>query len=214
MTIVTCSTDDSAAPNNALPKSVKLRFLLNPIRFEASGVDPATLGAVICERNRLEGEPGMQRAKGTGVFETIPAQLALVSIGYKGVALRGTEQWFDDEHGIIRNDHGRVDGRTAKLGGLYTAGWLKRGPSGIIGTNIGDAKETVATILADFDAYEPSSPSDGLDVRSLLRNREVQVVEWEGYRRIENEESGSRRSETQPREKIVKLEDQLAAAFT
>jgi NADPH-dependent glutamate synthase beta subunit-like oxidoreductase len=162
----------------------------------------------------LEGEPGQQRPKGTGEFETIPAQLALVSIGYKGTALRGTEQWFDDEHGVIRNIHGLVDGRTSKCGGLYAAGWLKRGPSGIIGTNIADAKETVVTILADIDASETRSRSDGPDLRSVLRDREVQVVEWDGYRRIEKEESARRRSENQPREKIVKLEDQLAAAFT
>ena len=166
----------------------------------------------MCERNRLEGTPGIQRAKGTGEFETIPAQLALVSIGYKGVALRGTEQWFDDERGVRRNDHGRVDGGTSKLGGLYTAGWLKRGPSGIIGTNIVDAKETAATIIADLDESVTRSDCNGLNLRSMLRDRGIQVVEWEGYRRIEKEEIARRRSVHQPREKIVTLEEQLAAA--
>jgi adrenodoxin-NADP+ reductase len=197
-----------------LPKCVQLRFLLNPTRFEPRGDSSSTsLGSVVCERNRLEGEPGIQRAKGTGEFETIPAQLALVSIGYKGLALRGTEQWFDDERGVIRNDRGRVDEGTSKLGGLYAAGWLKRGPSGTIGTNIADAKETASTIVADLAEAESRNNRDGPDLRSMLRDRGHPVVEWVGYRRIEKEERARRRSEHQPREKIVTLEEQLAAAL-
>ena len=127
--------------------------------------------------------------------------------------MRSTEHWFDDERGVIRNDHGLVDKATSSFGGLYTAGWLKRGPSGIIGTNIADAKQTVATILANLDEYEPRSRSDAPDLLSTLRERDVQVVEWEGYRRIEKRESDGRRSKNQPREKIVNLEDQLEAAL-
>lgn len=203
-----------SAPNTAVPKCVRLRFLLNPIHFEASDSNPTSLGAVLCERNRLKGEPGAQVSKGTGELERIPAQLALVSIGYRGLALRGTEQWFDDERAIVRNEHGRVEGSTEKLGGLYSAGWLKRGPSGIIGTNIADARETVATILADLAASDAQSDTRGgaAALRALLDDRDIRVVEWEGYRRIEREESARRRSENQPREKIVQLEEQLAVA--
>jgi NADPH-dependent glutamate synthase beta subunit-like oxidoreductase len=165
----------------------------------------------------LTGEAGKQSATGTKEFETIPASLVLVSIGYKGVPLPGTEPWFDDDRGTIRNDHGRVDGPTKQLGGLYTSGWIKRGPHGIIGTNIVDAKETVATIMADIK--EPIVPKctgvDGyMDLLELLRHRGVRVVDWQGYRRIEVKERSMRRSEHQPREKIVNLEDQLTAAFS
>jgi NADPH-dependent glutamate synthase beta subunit-like oxidoreductase len=63
-----------------------------------------------------------------------------VSIGYKGVPLTGLEQWYDDRKGIITNKGGKIDGASSSLGGLYVSGWLKRGPRGIIGTNIMDAK--------------------------------------------------------------------------
>lgn len=193
------------------PKSIKLRFLLNPVKFEAREDDPTKLGAVVCERTRLEGEPGHQKAVGTGEFETIPAKLALVSIGYKAVALPGTEEWFDDERGIMRNDHGRVDGATETLGGLYTSGWVKRGPTGIIGTNIADAKDTVTTILADLEANGGANKNceDDSPLFNILWDRQVEMVDWVGYRRIEAEEKKSARSDEQPREKLLSIKEQL-----
>lgn len=200
------------APNTNLAKQLHLRFLLHPVRFEASATDPTTLGSVVCERNRLTGDAGKQGVIGTGETEILPAQLALVSIGYKGEALPGTEPWFDTDRGFIRNEHGRVDGRTAQWGALYTAGWIKRGPTGIIGTNIPDAKDTVATIMADLENYVPRSTATTPDLRQLLHDRGVQVVDWSGYRRIDAAERASRRSDAQPREKILRLNDQLRIA--
>jgi len=202
-----------SVPNRDLPKRVELRFLLNPVRFEPRDDDPTSLGAVVCERTRLEGGPGQQRALGTGQYETIPAKLALVSIGYKSIALNGIERWFDVERNILKHEHGRVDGATSTLGGLYTAGWLKRGPTGIIGTNIGDARDTVATILTDLSDLDSFADArNSADILSELKGRGIQVVEWEGYRRIEEQESARRRSNSQPREKIVRIEEQLEAA--
>jgi NADPH-dependent glutamate synthase beta subunit-like oxidoreductase len=160
----------------------------------------------------LDGGPGTQRARGTGEYEVLPANLALVSIGYKGTALRGTEPWFDNGRGSMRNEGGRVEAGTSIAGGLYTAGWLKRGPSGIIGTNIADAKETVSTIMADVATLEPRQRNIVYDLQSLLQERNVQFVDWEGYLRIEKEEYRRRRSESQPREKIVALDDLLDSA--
>jgi len=185
------------------------------VKFEASEDDPARLGSVVCERTRLVGQTGQQRAFGTGEFETIPAQLALISIGYKSVALSGIEHWFDDERDTLTHEHGLVDGATAEVGGLYTAGWLKRGPSGIIGTNIGDARDTVATILANLDGsarFKDESTYSG--IVADLKERGVEVVEWEGYRRIEDAENERRRSDKQPREKIVSKEEQVQVALS
>jgi NADPH-dependent glutamate synthase beta subunit-like oxidoreductase len=160
----------------------------------------------------LDGGPGTQRARGTGDYEVLPANLALVSIGYKGTALGGTEPWFDEERGVMRNEGGRVEAATSIAGGLYAAGWLKRGPSGIIGTNIADAKETVSTIMTDLAAQEPRRRDIVHDLLPVLRERNVPFVDWEGYRRIEKEEYRRRRSEAQPREKIVALHDLLESA--
>lgn len=199
-------------PNSNLAKQLHLRFLLHPTRFEASFTDTSTLGGVVCERNRLTGDAGKQSVIGTGETELLPAQLALVSIGYKGEALPGTEPWFDTDLVHLRNHHGRVDGRTAQWGALYTAGWIKRGPTGIIGTNIPDAKDTVATILADLEDFVPKRTAATTDLRQLLKDRGVQVVDWRGYRRIDAAERASRRSDPQPREKILRLNDQLRTA--
>jgi hypothetical protein len=191
---------------------------MNPVRLETSVTDPTSLVGVVCERNTLTGEAGKQRAIGTGDLETIPACLVLVSIGYKGIPLSGTEAWFDVENGTIRNDRGRVERRTTHLGGLYTSGWIKRGPNGIIGTNIADARETVATIMTDLtnESERIACGTNGIDgitdIREILKIRGIQVVDWQGYRRIELKERSIRRSEIQPREKIVKLEEQLAVA--
>ena len=188
-----------------------MRFLLNPVRFVADENEPDSLGAVICERTRLHGDTGQQEALGTGEFETIPAQLALISIGYKSVALSGIEHWFDDENDKLRHEHGLVDRPTGDLGGLYTSGWLKRGPSGIIGTNIGDARDTVATIIADFD--ELVTVPKKSNILNELLEKGVHVVEWDGYRRIEEAEHKRRRSDKQPREKLGTVEEQLHAAL-
>jgi NADPH-dependent glutamate synthase beta subunit-like oxidoreductase len=143
-------------------------------------------------------------------------QQALVSIGYKGVAIDGTEPWFDQSRGTLRNTHGLVDPPTDELGGLYTAGWLKRGPSGIIGTNIPDAKDTVASMLHDIAALSPKGPSDSQShqLEVLLKERGVEYVDWDGYQRIDVAESSSQRKRhaDQPREKITSRQELLDVA--
>jgi adrenodoxin-NADP+ reductase len=185
-------------------KQVHLRFLLNPKKFEPHDESSSALGSVACERTRLDGDAGKQKAVGTGEFETLSADLALVSIGYKGVALPGVEKWFDASHGTMVHEHGRVEGALGADGGLYAVGWLKRGPTGIIGTNITDAKDTVATIVQDSETDFNSEKSG--DIESLLSGS--QVVDWEGYRRIEAVEASEKRSAAQPREKIVDIQRQ------
>ena len=199
----------AASDDNAASKAIHLRFLLNPVAFEPHPTKPSALGSVRCERTRLEGEAGHQRAVGTGEYESIPADLALVSIGYKGTAIPGVEKWFDEARGVMVHQNGKVDSATSNSGGLYTVGWVKRGPTGIIGSNITDAKDTVATIVqdaeTDFDTISLSSSS--MDLDALLAD--CAVVTWEGYQRIQAAEASGKRSEDQPREKIVDLKRQI-----
>jgi hypothetical protein len=137
----------------------------------------------------------------------------------------------------MNNQHGLVDATTSNMGGLYVSGWLKRGPSGIIGTNIGDAKDTVATILKDLveesvgvvdDVVAPPlrpkevkmtssddiSSSTTLD--ELLKKRNVQVVDWTSLEKIEAAETSKerKRSPEQPREKITTRDELLAIVFS
>ena len=194
-------------------KHLNLRFLLNPVGVQVNKDDPSVITGVILERTKLEGEAGCQTAKGTGEFETIPADLVLLSIGYKGVALPGIEEYFDDARGVVCHEQGKVDSPNECKGGLYVSGWLKRGPTGIIGTNITDAKDTVATILEDLQHLQQRFlPKD--DVIALLEQRGVQVVKWEEYQNINNVEKTSKRSTDQPRNKLVGLDTQLKAAFS
>jgi len=177
---------------------VNLRFLLNPVRYEKIGFQ---LKSVICERTKLIGdEIGRQQAipmiDGTDVdddndddddnkrtYETIDADLCLVSIGYKGESIDcSTSTIYNSHNGTLRNDRGRVvdidayrycdDGDDIEnyrekynnydnnsMAAVYVSGWLKRGPSGIIGTNICDAKETVESIIEDIRIDQSSQPS-------------------------------------------------------
>jgi adrenodoxin-NADP+ reductase len=194
---------------------VNLRFLLNPIRFEASDKKPHTLGAVICERTELVGETGKQHAQGTGLEEAIPADLSLVSIGYKGIPIEGTERYYDESRGILKNTHGVVDNHDTNLAPLYVSGWLKRGPSGIIGTNIADAKDTVTSIMKDVQENNTvRKPRPVTDLQGLLQERGVHVVDWAAYLHINDAETSPdhKRNQDQPREKITQWELLLHAA--
>jgi NADPH-dependent glutamate synthase beta subunit-like oxidoreductase len=139
---------------------------------------------------------------------------ALISIGYKGNALPGLEEagLFDSRRGVVVNVHGKVDDAKNGLGGLYASGWLKRGPSGIIGTNIADAKDTVASIKKDLDHQAIKEGNRSL--QSLLAERGVKVVDWSSYELIDAAETDAKRkrSEHQPREKIPNIDEMLRAA--
>jgi NADPH-dependent glutamate synthase beta subunit-like oxidoreductase len=189
-----------------------LRFLQRPVEFEPLEDKPGSLGAVVCELTTLVGDAEHQDAVGTGVKHKIPASLALVSIGYHGEPLPGTEQWFNSSKGVLQHQGSLVASPEDRLGGLFTAGWLKRGPSGIIGTNIPDAKETAASIVSVVEHQSPKESDDSL-LTSLLHDRQVKVVTWEGYRRIAQKETEMKRHANQPREKIASVRDMLAAAL-
>lgn len=229
---------DAAASTAAeRTKRVQLRFLTRPIEFLAHPSDPTRLGSVLCERTELTGEPGTQVAVPTGETFEIPAAMALISVGYRGIPLPGMDETiFDETKGTVRNDHGKVAASekdtddTNNLGRLYVCGWLKRGPSGIIGTNIADAKDTVASILRDLTDPPNASPSpattdggtavpnrcgggrEGLD--RFLEERGVETVNWDGYLRIDamEREVWRRRTEGQPREKFTEVEEMLDLA--
>jgi adrenodoxin-NADP+ reductase len=200
--------------NETNPKTISLRFLLNPVRFEPNVENKKELSALICERTKLEGEPGNQYARGTGEMVRIPAQLALVSVGYKGLPIAGLDpQWFDAQRGQVSHVHGKVDDAKGLLGGLYVSGWLKRGPTGIIGTNISDARDTVNTITFDLEQQPPKGSNFCLS--STLQDRNVRVVNWESYNRINAFEIDPNRKRcfNQPREKIPTYEELLKVAF-
>jgi len=204
-------------------KEISLRFLLNPVKFLPKESDASRVGAVVCERTELRGEPFLQRAVGTGEMETFEADLVLVSIGYKGIPLTDMEnEIFDHAKGVVKNDHGKVittssSQESTTEAALFACGWLKRGPVGIIGTNITDAKDTVESIMSHFEKRrrQHPPPRKGAHARdelaTLLKNRDVHVVDWSSFQKIDDAEKrrDRRRSDSQPREKFTDVADMM-----
>src|SRR5690554_5827582 len=137
------------------PRRVRIRFLLSPVEIQGDG----RVQRVVLERNRLEERgDGWVAAVPTGQLESVDAQLVFRSVGYRGAALPGLP--FDEAACVIPNAAGRVTGAGGRVQGAYVAGWIKRGPSGVIGTNKADAMETVAALLEDAQAGRLPQPSE------------------------------------------------------
>jgi ferredoxin--NADP+ reductase len=166
------------------------------------------MDGVILERNRLTGDAGAQKASGTGVTELVPCGTLLRSVGYRGVALPGVP--FDEKSAVIPNQGGRVlkDGRPVP--GLYVAGWIKRGPSGIIGTNKPDAFETVKALLSDAPALARCAEPSRDALLSFLKTRGVRAVSYEDWRQIDAAEVERGASAGKPREKFVSVDEMLS----
>ncbi|KAK1286408.1 hypothetical protein QJS10_CPB20g00662 [Acorus calamus] len=166
------------------------------------------------------GTPGKQSAIGTGQFEDHQCGLVLKSIGYRSVPVEGLP--FDDSRGVVPNINGRVlsDKQHNNIieNGLYVTGWLKRGPTGIIATNLYDAEETVASISEDLEgvlADDSNSPRPGRDgLLQLLDSRSVRYVPFKGWEEIDLKEKSIGAIKNKPREKIASWEELLRAAKT
>jgi ferredoxin--NADP+ reductase len=165
-------------------------------------------------RNRLEPDPrGGVRAVATGEQEVIPCGLVIRSIGYRGRPLPGVP--FDERRGLIRNEGGRVceeDG-TPRVG-EYAVGWIKRGPSGVIGTNKKCAADTVAGLVEDVQRGRltaPAAPS-GDAIEAWLRTCVPGLVTWRGWEAIDEHERGLGAPAGRPRVKLVRVPDMLAVA--
>ena len=185
-----------AGPDPDADRRMEFRFLRSPIEIRGTDrVEEIVLGV-----NRLEADAeGRVRAVDTGERETIPCGLVLRAVGYRGVALPGVP--FDEASGTIPHDAGRVSERDRE----YVVGWIKRGPTGIIGTNRKDANETVRTLLADLTAGagdEAEVPS-AAEVEQWLLERCPDLVDLDGWAAIDAHERGAGEPSGRPRVKVV-----------
>jgi ferredoxin--NADP+ reductase len=167
--------------------------------------------AVEIVHNRLEAdESGRVRAVATEEREVIPCGIVFRSVGYHGVALPGVP--FDERAGTMPNDCGRVlDAEGQAIPGLYCAGWIKRGPTGVIGTNKKDGTETVDLLLADARAGSLPEPSTG-GIDDLLARRGVEVVTYAGWEAIDAVERSRGEEQSRSRVKLSTWDELLAAA--
>jgi len=191
------------------PRRLRFRFLASPV--ELIGAD-GVVRTVRLEKNRLvQGADGYLSAEGTGEFETLEAGLVLRSVGYRGVPLPGVP--FDERLGVIPNRKGRVlassDGEVAC--GEYAVGWIKRGPSGVIGTNKSCAAETVAAMIEDAGTMKESSgkPADPESIVKLLAERCPDLVTAEDWVRLDAIEVARGTSGGRPRVKVVRVDEML-----
>jgi ferredoxin--NADP+ reductase len=198
-----------AARKTGKPVTIRFLFFRSPIAVHGE----TRVEAVELVRNRLEDQEGRLVAMPTDEQETIPCGLVFRSIGYRGVGLPDVP--FDERRGTLRNDRGRVlrdDGHP--LPAVYCAGWIKRGPTGIIGTNKKDAMETVALLLEDVQegriAHKDEATADA--VEALLAERGVRAVLYAGWTSIDELERAAGEKLGRPRVKLRSWDELLEAA--
>jgi ferredoxin--NADP+ reductase len=188
-------------------RAVRLRFRASPVAI----LGETKVEAVEIVRNRLEVDSsGRIRAVATDDREVIPCGIVFRSVGYHGVALPGVP--FDEKEGTMPNRDGRVlDAEGQPIPGLYCAGWIKRGPTGVIGTNKKDATETVDFLLEDARTGALPEPSAGA-IDDLLAERAVEVVAYSGWEAIDALERSRGEEQGRPRVKLCTWDELLSAA--
>ncbi|GGJ82277.1 FAD-dependent oxidoreductase [Deinococcus aquiradiocola] len=186
--------DFAARSSEGKERRLHLRFLVSPVEIIDDG--NGHVGGLKIERNRLDGQGN---AVGTGEYEVLPVQMVLRSVGYRGVQVPGVP--FDERRGVIPNTLGRVTDRT----GEYTAGWIKRGPSGVIGTNKADAVESVKQLLADAQDGTLTAVPDAsqASVDALLAARGVDVVTLSDWKTLDAHELQTGQQTGRPRAKVA-----------
>ncbi|MGA9315413.1 MAG: FAD-dependent oxidoreductase [Solirubrobacteraceae bacterium] len=203
-------------------KRVILRFLLSPTELIGDGNGVRT---VVMAHNSLQaGKDGRLKAEPTGETEDIDAGLVMRAIGYRGIALPGVP--FDERSATIPNEGGRVvafnwppagtreAASSRVLPGEYAVGWIKRGPSGVIGTNKKDAQQTVDVLLEDLAAdkhLDPAEP-DPDAIERLLAERVPALVTYEGWSEIDRHEQSLGEPHGRPRVKLTRIEQLLRVA--
>ncbi|PQQ04787.1 hypothetical protein Pyn_23542 [Prunus yedoensis var. nudiflora] len=195
------------------PRELHFVFFRKPDKFLESNERSGHVSGVRLEKTKLVGDrPGERMAAGTGQFEGLGCGIVLKSIGYKSIPVDGLP--FDHRKGVVPNVRGRVLSDTSGdpmllEKGLYVCGWLKRGPTGIIATNLYCAEETVASISEDLKqgvlASSSSSGREGL--LQLLDSRNVRVIPFDGWEKIDSEERRLGSLRNKPREKLATWEE-------
>jgi ferredoxin/flavodoxin---NADP+ reductase len=199
----------AAREQTGKPKTIRLRFCVSPVAI----LGDERVEAVEIVRNRLvdDGRGGL-RAEPTGERETIDCGLVFRSVGYHGVSLPDVPH--DHERGTMPNDGGRVlDAAGEPIRGLYCAGWIKRGPTGVIGTNKKDATETVQLLLEDAREGRLERGKSGADaIVDLLAERGARSVLYAGWEAIDAVERARGEPSGRPRVKLCSWDELLAAA--
>lgn len=189
------------------PHKLYIHFFESPV--EILGENGKVVG-LKTERMEFDGNGGI---RGTGTFNTWPVQAVYRAVGYRSYPVTGVP--FDDLNAVIPNDGGHVlDADGSIVPGLYTTGWIKRGPVGLIGNTKSDAKETTEMLLADYAAGTLTDPTEpAIDaILSFLKTKEIPYTTWDGWHRLDNAERALGAPEGRERKKIVEWDDMVTHA--
>ena len=189
------------------PHKLYIHFFESPV--EILGENGKVVG-LKTERMEFDGNGGI---RGTGTFNTWPVQAVYRAVGYRSYPVTGVP--FDDLNAVIPNDGGHVlDADGTIVPGLYTTGWIKRGPVGLIGNTKSDAKETTEMLLADYAAGTLTDPTEpAIDaILSFLKAKEIPYTTWDGWHRLDNAERALGAPEGRERKKIVEWDDMVTHA--
>ncbi len=193
-------------------KKLHVRFLVSPV--ELIGDESGRVTKMRLVRNKLvASSSGALGAQATDQFEELPVGLVFRSVGYRGVAL--PEIPFNDKWGVMLNERGRIlDSQTKQpLPGLYTAGWIKRGPSGVIGTNKPDSVETATLMLEDMVSGAVNQPTqpDPMRVDAMLCERQLQFTNFADWLKLDKMELDRGLAQGRPRVKFTSVSEMLRA---
>lgn len=187
-------------------RTIRFRFLETPIRIEgAHGVEQLTLA-----KNTLSGPAFAQKASIGQQLTMLPCGIVFRSVGYRGLPFPGLE--FDSDTGTIPNHKGRCLKGPDPVPDVYVTGWIKRGPTGIIGTNRADSMETVESLLEDVPKLDHASKTGAETIRSILAARHVRDVSYSGWQTIDAIERERGSPKGKPREKMTSIPEMVEAA--
>jgi ferredoxin--NADP+ reductase len=192
------------------PRRLTLRFLVSPVELMDDG--KGGVGGMRLARNRLVDDgKGGARAVPTGETEDLPVDLVFRSVGYRGVGIPGLP--FDEQAGIVPNVEGRVQQDGRPMPGMFVSGWIKRGPTGVIGTNKPDAAETAERIADDWRAglLPRAADPDPAAALAMLRDRQPAVISYADWLRVDEAETARGKASGRPRVKFCSVEEMLDA---
>ena len=188
------------------PRKLHLCFLISPTKIEGS----EKVEGLELVHNEIVKEGGVLRAKATDEVMHLNVDMVFRSIGYMGEAIPGLP--FDDRRGTLPNDQGQLlDGVDGKLlNQEYTAGWIKRGPSGVIGTNKQDATETVSRLKKNWQTSPTPQPKlVQHDLLDLLKKKKIEFVSFEDWKKLDKYEIEQGQQNGKSRHKICEVQEML-----
>jgi ferredoxin--NADP+ reductase len=189
----------SERPARGAKRRIVFRFRTSPIEIKGDG----RVASIVLGRNELVNDGGRLVAKDTGAREELPAQLVVRAVGYRGVPTPGLP--FDERSGTIPHTDGRIDGSRNS----YVVGWIKRGPSGVIGSNKKDSQETVDTLLADLRDLDDLASEPAEDAVEWLLSRQPKLVTDAHWKLIDDHERLAGEPHGRPRVKLTSVAELL-----